>query len=143
LSLAEAKAVARPFFTQGAMTDTDALALVGKLQERIEVTPEERRIILLSVIQSELISDEEVMQLELWIEQANPSMKVIESKAEQFRNRRITELRLFPNVRGLLKTANDYRVGSPSVTPWTMIIILNAFGVAVALVFLGLRRTVT
>ena len=139
LSLLEARAVARPFFTQGPITDDDAIALVAKLQRRTDLTHEERQIVFLSVVQSELISDEEVAQLEQWIEQANPPLEVIEAQAEQLRNRRLTELRLFPRVRGLLQAANDYRIGTPSVTSRRLIVILYVSMVSIVLVVVVIR----
>ena len=92
LSLPEARAVARPFFTRGPMSDADAVEFVTKLKERRNLTPADQQVIALSVMQSELISDEEVKRAEQWIERENPSLEKIESRAEEMRNKRVTEL---------------------------------------------------
>jgi hypothetical protein len=110
LTLPEARAVARPFFTQGPMTDADAVEFVTKLKKRTDVTPAERQVIALSVVQSELISDEEVKGIEQLIEKENPSLETIESRAEEMRNRKLFELRLFPQVKTLLQSLEGYRL---------------------------------
>ena len=101
--------MARPFFTQGPMTDAGAVEFVTKLKKRIDVTPAERQVIALSVMQSELISDEEVKGVEQWIETKDPSLETIESRAEEMRNKRVFELRLFPQVKPLKQSLEAYR----------------------------------
>jgi hypothetical protein len=112
LTLPEARAVARPFFTRGAMNDSGALEFVAKLKTRSNITPAEQQVIALSVTQSELISDEDVKGVEQWIEKENPSLEQIESRAEEMRNRRVTELRLFPEVRTLKRSLKNFLIES-------------------------------
>jgi hypothetical protein len=100
LSVPEAKAVARPFFTHGPMTDKDATEFVASLKGR-EIKPEEQQLIALSVVQSEFFSDEEVIATRRWIETENPALEVIEAKAEEKRTQRNVEPRLFPEIREL------------------------------------------
>ena len=108
LSLPETRAVAQPFFNQGAMSDTDANQFVAKLKDR-KLTAAERAVITLSVLQGELVDEEEVRGIEQWVEKENPSLETIESRAEEIRNRRITELRLFPKVEGLKQSFEEWR----------------------------------
>ena len=108
LTVPEARAVARPFFTQKPMTDAEALAFVGKLKQRGEITPAERQAIALSVTQSELISDEDVKQAEQWIAKENPSLETIESHAEELRKRTAPELRLFPQNGTLKQSVQEF-----------------------------------
>lgn len=110
LTLPEARAVARPFFTRGPMTDADATEFVTKLKARTDVAPAEREVIALSVMQSELISDKEVKGAEQWIEKEDPSLETIESRAEELRNRKPSERRLFPQVSELNQSLEDYRL---------------------------------
>ena len=98
LTLPEARAVARPFFTRGPMTDADATEFAAKLQHRTDLTPEERQVIALSVAESERISDEEVRNVEQWIEKNDPPLETIQVQAEEVRQKKITELRLFPEA---------------------------------------------
>lgn len=112
LTLPEARAVARPFFTRGPMTDRDAVEFVTKLKERTDLTPADRQVIALSVAQSELITDEEVKGAEQWVERENPSLEKIESRGEEMRNRRVTELRLFPEVRALKQSLENFFIES-------------------------------
>ena len=98
LTLPEARAVARPFFTKGPMSDPDAVKKVAELQQRTDLTREERQAIALSVAQSERISDEEVKKVEEWIEKEDPPLETIETQAEEARAKTVTELRLFPEA---------------------------------------------
>jgi hypothetical protein len=107
LTVPEARAVARPFFTKGPMTDAEALAFVGKLKQR-EITPAEREAIALSVTQSELISDADVKAAEQWIAKENPSLEAIKSHAEEIRKRTAPELRLFPQVEPVKQSAHEF-----------------------------------
>jgi hypothetical protein len=100
LSLPETRAVARPFFTHGPMTDANATAFVTQLRAR-QIKPEEQQAIALSVMQSEVFSDEEVNATRQWIERENPSLESIEARAETKREQRNFEPRLFPQVREL------------------------------------------
>ena len=108
LTVPEARAVARPFFTQKPMTDAEALAFVDKLKQRGEITPAEQQAIALSVTQSALISDEDVKQTEQWIAKENPSLKTIESHAEELRKRTTPELRLFPQNGTLKQSVQEF-----------------------------------
>ena len=101
LTLPEARAVARPFFTRGPMTDADATEFAAKLQHRTDLTPEERQVIALSVAESERFSDEDVKKVEQWIEKENPPLEKIETQAEEARQKKVTELRLFPEATSL------------------------------------------
>jgi hypothetical protein len=112
LTLSEARAVARPFFTRGPMIDADAAEFVTKLKERSDVTAAERQVIALSVMQSELISEGEVKQAEQWIEKEDPSLETIESRAEEMRNKKVDELRLFPQASALKQSLEAYRLES-------------------------------
>jgi len=112
LTVPEARAVARPFFTSEPMTDAEALAFVGKLKQRGEITPAERQAIALSVTQSELISDEDVKQAEQWIAKENPSLEMIESHAEELRKRTTPELRLFPQVGTVKQSVQEFHRNS-------------------------------
>ena len=104
LSAPEARAVARPFFTRGQMTDKDAIAFVSELKsKKRELKPEEQQLIAISVIQSELMSDGEVKETEQWIKKENPSLELIESKAEEKRGQKLAEPRLFPQIRELME----------------------------------------
>jgi len=103
LTLPEARAVARPFFPTKLMTDDDATSFIQALKDR-NVTDEEKAVIALSVIQSERLGDEELKGIEQWIEKENPSLEAVERRAEEIRTRRISELRLFPQVRELLES---------------------------------------
>ena len=87
LTSAETKAVARPFFTNRTMTQAGAAKLVSRLKQR-RVTPEEERIIALSVIQSEQFSDDDVKQVESWSETEKPSLETTEARAEQTRKQK-------------------------------------------------------
>jgi len=108
LTLPEARAVARPFFTRGPMTDADAVEFVTKVKGKTDVPLADRQVIALSVMQSELISDEEVRAAEQWIEKENPSLETIESRAEEMRSKRVSELRLFPQVRTLKQSLENF-----------------------------------
>jgi G3E family GTPase len=94
------------------MTDAEALAFVGKLKQRGEITPAERQAIALSVTQSELISDEDVKQAEQWIAKENPSLEMIESHAEELRKRTAPELRLFPQVGTVKQSVQEFHRNS-------------------------------
>ena len=111
LTLPEAKAVARPFFTQGRMTDADATDFVTKLKKR-DIKPEEQEAIALSVIQSERFSDDDVKGIEQWVEKDNPSLETIEARAEATRKtaaeKEISELRLFPQVQELRQSVESF-----------------------------------
>jgi Protein of unknown function (DUF1353) len=124
LSPAEIRAVARPFFTRGPMTDSDAIGFVARLKKTSDLTLVERQAIALSVIQFELVSDEEVIELERWINEKNPPLEMVESTAEQLRNTNVTELRLFPDVRGLKQAVDDYRLGAPKGRNWPLLAVL-------------------
>lgn len=108
LTVPEARAVARPFFTQKPMTDADALQFVGKLKRQGEITPAEQQAIALSVTQSELISDEDVKQAEQWIAKENPSLEMIESHAQELRKRTAPEVRLFPQVGTVKQSVQEF-----------------------------------
>jgi G3E family GTPase len=108
LTVPEARAIARPFFTRKSMTDADALAFVGKLKQQREITPAERQAIALSVTQSELISDEDVKAAKQWIEKDNPSLKTIESHAEELRKKTAPEPRLFPQVEPVKQSVREF-----------------------------------
>jgi hypothetical protein len=108
LTVPEARAVARPFFTREPMTDAEALAFVGELKQRGEIAPAERQAIALSVTQSELISDEDVKQAEQWIAKENPSLETIASHAEELRKRTAPELRLFPQVGAVKQSVQEF-----------------------------------
>jgi hypothetical protein len=112
LTLPEARAVARPFFSRSAMTDKDAIEFVSKFKGKTDLTPEERNVIMLSVLQSELFSDGEVKQVEQWVEKENPPLDTIESRADEARKRNVAELRLFPKIEGLRQSLQDWR-GDP------------------------------
>ena len=103
LTVPETRAVARPFFPRGPMTDADANKFVMTLKER-GAKPEEQDLIALSVMQSEQISDNNVREIERWIEKENPSLETIESRAEEMRGRKTFESRLFPEVPELLRS---------------------------------------
>jgi len=107
LTVPEARAVARPFLTNGAMTDADALAFVSKLKQR-EITPGEQEAIALSVTQSELIKDADVKAAEEWIAKENPSLEAIESRADELRKRTAPEPRLFPQVEPVKRSVQEF-----------------------------------
>jgi hypothetical protein len=108
LTVPEARAVARPFFTRKPMTDADALKFVAKLKRQREITPAEQQAIALSVIQSELVSDEEVKATQQWIEKENPSLEAIEARAEEVRKKTAPELRLFPQVGTVKQSVQEF-----------------------------------
>jgi hypothetical protein len=108
LNLPEARAVARPFFNSAVMTDADAVRFAANLKKR-PLSLEEQLAITQSVLQSELVSDDEVKAVETWVKNENPSTKALESRAEELRNRKITELRLFPEVEGLRESLQQFR----------------------------------
>jgi hypothetical protein len=110
LNVPQARAIARPFFTQRQMTDADALEFVAKLKRQREITPAEHQVITLSVMQSELISDEEVKAAEQWIEKENPSLDTIESRAEEVRKKRVAEPRLFPGASTLKQSLQNFQL---------------------------------
>lgn len=108
LTVQEARAVARPFFTQKPMSDADALQFVDKLKRQGEITPAEQQAISLSVTQSELISDEDVKATQQWIEKENPSLEAIESHAEQLRKRTTPQVRLFPQLGTVRQSVQEF-----------------------------------
>ena len=112
LTVSEARAVARPFFTQKPMTDADALQFVAKLKRQGAITPSEQQAISLSVTQSELISDEEVKAAQQWIEKENPSLETIETRAEQARKKIVSQPRLFPGVSPLKQSLQNFQLES-------------------------------
>lgn len=105
LTPAEAKAVARPFFTKGEMSDADATEFVTRLK-RQRAESEMKDAIVESVIQSERFSDEDVRKIEGWIEKENPDLEMIERRAEEERRKKIAKLRLFPQIPELLELVN-------------------------------------
>lgn len=84
LSIAETRAVARPFFTARAMSDADATKFVANLKKR-PLNHKERYTVTFSVIQSAKFSDDAVKQTKSWIQKENPSLKEIEARADQAR----------------------------------------------------------
>ena len=74
LTLPEARAVARPFFNQKAMSDQDAKEFVAKLKTREPLGSRPERDYL-SVLQSEWVSDEEVRGIEQWVERESPPLE--------------------------------------------------------------------
>ncbi len=98
--------MARPFFSQSAMSDKDATQFAAELKGR-NLSAAERAAISLSVLQSEWVSEEEVRGLEQWVEREEPSLEKVEARAEEFRDRKITELRLFPKVRALQQALEE------------------------------------
>jgi G3E family GTPase len=56
-----------------------------------------------------LISQEEVHELENWVEKENPSLEVLEARAEELRKRKVSELRLFPQVKGLKESLTAFQ----------------------------------
>jgi G3E family GTPase len=92
------------------MTDADALEFVAKLKRQGEITPAEHQVIALSVMQSELISDEEVKAAEQWIEKENPSLDTIESRAEEVRKKKVAEPRLFPGATTLKQSLQNFQL---------------------------------
>jgi hypothetical protein len=100
LTVAEARAVARPFLNRAAMSDADAIAFVEALR-KTDATEEEKDLIALSVILSQRFNEEHVREIEEWIRRENPSVKRIEARAEEMRSARIIETHIFPEVRGL------------------------------------------
>jgi hypothetical protein len=83
LSMAETKAVARPFFSVRAMSDAEAAKFVADLKQRT-LNPKETYAVAFSVIQSSQFSDA-VKKTKSWIGKENPSLKAIEERAEQTR----------------------------------------------------------
>jgi hypothetical protein len=90
LTVEETNAVARPFFTRRQMDTKNAHDLVAKLKRRA-VTPDERRVITLSVAQSKRFSETDVKDTESWIQRDDPALKIIEARAEAKRHAKVTD----------------------------------------------------
>jgi len=98
LTVAEARAVARPFFNRTAMSDADAIAFVEALR-KTEVTQEEKDLITLSVILSQRFDENDVKQIEEWIRREDPSLEQIEVRAEDMRrSSRVVEPLIFSEI---------------------------------------------
>jgi hypothetical protein len=97
LTVAEARAVARPFFNRASMSDADAIAFVEALRET-GATQEEKDLITLSVILSQRFDEKHVTEIEKWIRSKDPSLKEIESKAQKMRSVRVVDSHIFPDV---------------------------------------------
>jgi len=98
LTVAEARALARPFFNRTTMSDADAIAFVEALR-KTEVTQEEKDLITFSVILSQRFDENHVREIEEWIRNENPSLDQIESRAEEMRgSSRVIEPLIFPEI---------------------------------------------
>ena len=106
LTVAEARAVARPFFNRGSITDADAIDFVNALKEK-EPTAEEKYLITLSVIISQRLDEKGVAKIEKWVREENPSFEEIEHRADKMRAIRLVKLRIFPDVPVLRRPLNE------------------------------------
>lgn len=106
LTVAEARAVARPFFNRASMSDAAAVDFVKALKET-HPTQEERELITLSVILGQRFDENHVVEIEDWIRRENPSVEEIESRAEEMRAMRVREPQIFPDVPTLRRPLND------------------------------------
>lgn len=106
LTVAEARAVARPFLNRVSMTDADATDFVNALRQK-EPTAEEKDLITLSVIISQRFDERHVTKIEEWIRRENPSLEEIESRAEEMRAARLIRPHIFPDVQALRGPLSD------------------------------------
>ena len=97
LSPTETIAVARPFFPNGNMTDARAKTFVANLKKK-GATPDERRVITLSVIQSQRFSEQYVASIEKWIKEAKPTLAQIELRAAHDQQGANGTFTVFPNI---------------------------------------------
>ena len=97
LTIAEARAVARPFFNRASMTDADAIAFVKALRDS-RPTPEEMDLVTVSVILSQHFDEQHVAEIEEWVRQENPSLEEIEARAEERRLIRVIDPNIFPEI---------------------------------------------
>ncbi len=106
LTVAEARAVARPFFNRASMTDAGAMDFVNTLRQK-EPTAEEKDLITLSVFISQRFDEKHVAEIEDWVRRENPSLEEIESRAEEIRAIRLAEPHIFPDVPTLRRPLSD------------------------------------